>query len=70
MIERTTIVAFESGDERAELFTSSPIWQERIDRLCHENPDCQITEVIRDPQGRVIGKHYNFPKALLKIEGV
>ena len=71
-VERTTIVSFDTGsdDDRAELFTSSPYWQSRMDILVSENPECEVIEIMRDPEGRVIGKHYSFPQRIIMLEGV
>lgn len=67
MIERTTIVSFEtgSGNDKAELFTSSPDWMSYLDNLIETRSDCFVTDVVKDPGGRVVGKHYSFPQKFI-----
>ena len=59
MIERTTIVSFETGS------TSSPDWMNYLDNLIETRSDCFVTDVVKDPGGRVVGKHYSFPQKFI-----
>lgn len=68
MIQRTTIVSFESGKETAEFFTSSPAWMNCLDDLSETRSDCFIvTDVVKDPDGHVVGKHYSFPQKFITL---
>lgn len=72
MAERTTIVSFETGggDDKAELFTSSPKWMEILDALITRRSDCYVTDIVKDQDGKILGKHYSFPqKFLILSEG-
>lgn len=72
MIERTTIISFETGNtnERAEMFTSSPSLIAAMDALTVQNLDCHVTDVFHDLDGQITGKQYSLPRNMIDIAGV
>lgn len=70
MLERTTIVSFDTGgDDRAELFTSSPNWMAQMDMLVSAGW-IELVEIIRGSRGQVYGKRYSFPQTMITIKGM
>ena len=67
--ERETIICFSEDEETATLYTASPVWMRKLDRISAEH-----SEFFREQEneravadGRVVSKRYTFPKDLLTV---
>lgn len=65
--ERETVIRFDEEGEQAEVYTASPVWIRKMDRMVTENP-AAFMEVRTDRiDGEVVAKSYQMPKGLLSI---
>lgn len=65
--EQETIIRFDEEGPEAKLYTASPVWMRKMDKLTAENP-ADFREIRTEKcQGEICAKTYTFPKAFLKI---
>lgn len=65
--EREVIISFTDADSEANLYTASPVWIRKFDKLVAEHPE-NFREVKKETcQGKVIAKDYAFPKRFLSV---
>lgn len=67
--ERETIISFSDADEQATVYTCSPVWLRKLDKLCTEAPE-SFREIVKRRErldGAVIAKTYTIPKGTLRI---
>ena len=60
LYEREVIIRFSDADSEANLYTASPVWIRKFDKLVAEHPE-NFREVKKETyQGKVIAKDYTF----------
>ena len=65
--EREVVINLNDGEETAELYTASPVWIRKLDKLVASNPEnFQMFKEDR-LEGRVVARYYRFPKSLITI---
>lgn len=67
--ERETIISLCDGEDTATVYTASPKWMRKFDRLCDENP-ADYRELIERRQFAgdcIVSKMYTMPKELVSI---
>ena len=66
--EQELLITLSGRTDTVNVYTSYPHWIKRLDKYCEENPDawkCVKTDRIGD---LVVGKFYECPKDLLKLQ--
>lgn len=65
--EQETIIRFDEEGPEAKLYTASPVWMRKMDKLTAENP-ADFREIRAEKcQGEICAKTYTFPKSLITI---
>lgn len=65
--EQETTITLNEEEGTASIFSASPVWMRKLDKLCAEHPgECAATEesVLH---GEVVGRFYTVPKKYIKI---
>ena len=62
------VIAFNAGEDCADLYTSDPAWIRKMDKLVEQNPEqFQVKHTYNTREGKVHAKRYIFPKRFITI---
>ena len=65
--EQETIIRFDEEGPEVKVYTASPVWMRKMDKLTAENP-ADFREIRAEKcQGEICSKTYTFPKDLITI---
>lgn len=65
--EQEVVINFNAEGESADLYTSSPAWITKMDKLVAANPEQFKVIQVGKCSGRVVSKRYKFPKRFITV---
>lgn len=66
-VEQEVIIAFNAGEDTADIYTADPVWIRKLDRLVEQNPEQFKQGRVEKYNGKVVAKRYTLPKRFISI---